>query len=294
MILEGRIIKGIGGFYYVDAARTLYECRARGLFRKQGRTPLVGDIVDIEPIQEKEGTAYLVDIHERKSCLIRPAVANADQVILIFSVMNPSPRRELIDRFLLNMEMQEIETILCISKMDLEGEEESVGRLREVYEHAGYHTMSISNKTGEGIDELQEMLKGKTTVLSGPSGVGKSSLINSITKEYRMEVGGISEKIGRGKNTTRHAEIIPINEDSFIIDTPGYSSIDIMCKEAGELQYYMREFEGTLGECRFAGCAHISEPGCAVKAAVEYGRISEERYKSYVGIYEEIKSRRRY
>ena len=123
MILEGRIIKGIGGFYYVDAARTLYECRARGLFRKQGRTPLVGDIVDIEPIQEKEGTAYLVDIHERKSCLIRPAVANADQVILIFSVMNPSPRRELIDRFLLNMEMQEIETILCISKMDLEGEE---------------------------------------------------------------------------------------------------------------------------------------------------------------------------
>jgi ribosome biogenesis GTPase len=294
MILEGRIIKGIGGFYYVDAARTLYECRARGLFRKQGRTPLVGDIVDIEPIQEKEGTAYLVDIHERKSCLVRPAVANADQVVLIFSVSNPSPRRELIDRFLVNMEMQDIETILCISKMDLEGETDAVERLRNVYEKAGYHTHAISNKTGEGIEELKDMLHGKTTVLSGPSGVGKSSLINSITQEYRMEVGGISEKIGRGKNTTRHAEIIPLDDESYIIDTPGYSSLDIMCKEAGELQHYMREFEGFIGGCRFAGCAHISEPDCSIKQAVADGQISEERYKSYAGIYEEIKSRRRY
>ena len=294
MVLEGRIIKGIGGFYYVDAASTLYECRARGLFRKQGRTPLVGDIVDIEPIQEKEGTAYLVDIHERKSCLIRPAVANADQVVLIFSVMNPSPRRELIDRFLINMEMQDIETVLCISKADLDENGDDIFELRKIYDDAGYKTLCISNKTGEGLDDIKDILRGKMTVLSGPSGDGKSSLINSITQEYRMEVGGISEKIGRGKNTTRHAEIIPINEESLIIDTPGYSSIDVMCKEEGELQHYMREFRDLLGGCRFTGCAHISEPDCVIKEAVEEGKISEKRYKSYVDLYEEIKSKRRY
>ncbi len=294
MILRGRIIKGIGGFYYVDAAGVLYECRARGLFRKQGITPLVGDMADIELISEEDRTAYLVDIADRKSELIRPAVANVDQVLVIFACTHPTPNLGLIDRYLINMELQEVETVLVISKADLVSNEAE--RLRDIYSKAGYRVIVLSNTTGEGLDEVKELLKGKMTVLSGPSGVGKSSLINNLAPHYEGETGDISKKLGKGKNTTRHTEIIEIEdmEDSFIIDTPGYSSIQLLVEEEDDIRFYMREFEDLNGKCKFGGCVHMAEPGCLVKEAVGEGRISQERYNSYTDIYNEIKDRRKW
>ena len=290
--LTGKIIKGIGGFYYVDAASALYECRARGVFRKQGITPLVGDIVDIEPTAE-EGVAFLTDIHERKSQMIRPAVANVDQVVLIFSCASPNPNPGLIDRFLINMQLQDMETVIVISKSDLVTVQELVS-LSDIYSRAGYEVITISNKTGAGIDAVRKLLSDKMTVLSGPSGVGKSSLINSLIPDSEIETGDISRKIGRGKNTTRHSEVFNIDETSYIIDTPGYSSIEVMCRDEGEVAPLMREFAPHLGSCRFTGCAHISEPDCAIKEAVEKGEISRVRYDSYVEIYESIKKRRKW
>lgn len=294
MILKGRIIKGIGGFYYVDAATPfLYECRARGVFRKKGQNILVGDMVDIEPTSEDETKAFLVGVHERKSELIRPAVANADLAVLIFSACSPDPNPGLIDRFLVNMEIQKMETVLCLSKIDLVNEDE-IEKIVSPYRDAGYHVITFSSKTQEGIDEIKDYLKGRMAVLSGPSGVGKSSLINSLLSENKMEVGGISEKIGRGRNTTRHAEVIKLMEDTFVIDTPGYSSIDVLCQEETELDMYFKEFGEFLGNCRFRGCVHIAEPDCAVRDGVQQGKITEIRYNSYKEIYESIKSRRRW
>ena len=307
MILRGRIIKGIGGFYYVDAAGVLYECRARGLFRKQGITPLVGDMADIELISEEDRTAYLVDIADRKSELIRPAVVNVDQVMVIFACAHPTPNLGLLDRYLINMELQDVETTLVISKSDLvsgisdknadeESEDNEAERIRAIYEKAGYRVIVLSNKTGEGLDEVRELLKGKMTVLSGPSGVGKSSLINNLAPHYEGETGDISKKLGKGKNTTRHTEIIEIEDmdDSFIIDTPGYSSIQLLVEEEDDVRLYMREFEDLNGKCKFGGCVHMAEPGCLVKEAVSDGRISQERYNSYTDIYSEIKDRRKW
>ena len=292
MIITGKVIKGIGGFYYVVAASALYECRARGVFRKQGITPLVGDVVDIEPT-DQEGTAFLVDIHERKSCLVRPAVANADQAVLVFAATKPDVNYGLVDRFLANMREQEMETYICITKSDLVSDEE-LNEIVSVYQEAGYRVYPISNKTGLGIEAVKEILKGKSTVLSGPSGVGKSSLIKNLIPDSKVEIGEISKKIGRGKNTTRHTEILPLDEDSFIYDTPGYSSIDILCKEESELEGLFIEFEPYLGDCRFAGCSHISEPDCKIKEAVQSGDISEKRYNSYVQIYNTLKDRRKW
>ena len=297
MILTGRIIKGIGGFYYVDAAGCLYETRARGLFRKQQITPLVGDIADIDVISEEEKTAYLVDIHERKSSLVRPAVANVDQVLVIFAVAHPKLNTGLLDRFLINMEYQEVETVLAFSKSDLVTDEE-LEETCAIYENAGYRVIRLSNKTDRGLDEVRELLNGKLTVLSGPSGVGKSSLINNIVPEYNGETGDISKKLGKGKNTTRHAEIIPVRDaakpETYIIDTPGYSSVELLLDDENEIRYYVREFEGLNEQCRFTGCVHLAEPGCAVKEKVENGEISPLRYKSYTEIFESIKSRRKW
>ncbi len=291
-MINGRIIKGIGGFYYVVAAHTLYECRARGLFRKEGRTPLVGDIVDIEPTGE-EGKAYLLDIHERSSELVRPAVANADQVLLVFSASKPAVSDGLIGRFLANMEQQDIETSLCLTKTDHLSEEE-LESIKKNYELAGYDLYPVSNKTGEGLDMVRSFLKGKKTVLSGASGVGKSSLIKSIIPDSNVEVGEISQKIGRGKNTTRHTEIIPVDETSFVYDTPGYSSIELLINDESELDFLMREFRPYLGQCRFTGCSHLNEPDCIIREKVDEGVISHIRYESYKEMYLDVKGRRRW
>ncbi|SEQ08276.1 ribosome biogenesis GTPase [Lachnospiraceae bacterium NE2001] len=301
MNLTGKIIKGIGGFYYVDAAGVLYETRARGLFRKQGITPLVGDVCTIDVISETERTAYLVDIEERSSELIRPAVANVDQALVIFACAHPVPSTGLLDRFLINMELQQMKTIIVLSKVDLlmneAGESlEELQTLCETYRKAGYQVIELSNVTGDGLDDIREAIDGKLTVLSGPSGVGKSSLINSLIPGFNAETGDISKKLRKGKNTTRHTEIIPVPDmaDTFVIDTPGYSSIELMVEDESDVKLYMREFEGLNETCRFTGCSHIAEPGCSVKEKVEEGAISQLRYESYIDMFNEVKARRKW
>lgn len=294
MVIKGKIIKGIGGFYYVDAAGVLYECRARGLFRKKSITPLVGDIADVEIISEEEKTGYVINIHERTLSLIRPAVANVDQVLVVFACVKPDFNEGLLDRFLINMEKQDVETVICISKVDI-GDDDKVRRICHIYEEAGYRVITFSNKTGEGIDEIRKLIKGRTTVMSGPSGVGKSSLINNLVPGYEAETGEISDRIGRGRNTTRHTEIIPLGDgETYIVDTPGYSSIELMVQEENDIRYYFKEFNKFNDTCRFTGCVHMAEPDCSVKSAVDMGVISPERYESYREIFDKVKSRRKW
>ena len=288
--LQGRIIKGVGGFYYIDTENGIYESKARGIFRKEGITPLVGDTCEIDIVDEKKKTGNITGILPRKSALIRPAAANADQAVMIFAIKKPELSTGLLDRFLMNMEKQELETIIVFSKTDLDDPTE----LMDIYGNAGYNVLAVSNKTKEGVDELKALLRGKISVLSGPSGVGKSSLINSLLEKEYAETGELSEKIGRGKNTTRHTELISLGEDTYIMDTPGYSSIEVMYNDAEEVSYGFREMKPYLGKCRFTGCSHVAEPDCAVKNAVEVGVISRERYDSYVRIYEAVKSVRKY
>ena len=291
MLNKGKILKGIGGFYYVAAENDkIYECKAKGVFRNVGIKPLVGDDCLISIISEDDCTGNIEAISERRSALIRPAAANADQAVMIFAIKKPELSTGLLDRFLMNMEKQNLETVIVFSKNDLD----DADRLMNIYGNAGYKVLSISNKTMEGIDKLRDILKGKISVLSGPSGVGKSSLINSLLEQEYAETGELSEKIGRGKNTTRHTELISLGEDTYIMDTPGYSSIEIMCDDADEVSYGFREMRPYLGKCRFTGCSHVAEPDCAVKKAVEDGAVSQERYESYVRIYEAVKAVRKY
>ena len=288
--MKAKIVKGIGGFYYTDTGSEVYECKARGVFRKNGITPLVGDWCEIDIVDAEKKTGNIVKILPRTSALIRPAAANADQAVMIFAVKKPVISTGLLDRFLINMEMQNLDTVIVFSKTDY-GEPEE---LENIYRAAGYRVLGISNKTGEGIDALKEVLRGKTSVLCGPSGDGKSSLINSLLGKTYAETGELSEKIGRGKNTTRHTELIRLDEDTYIMDTPGYSSIEVLCHEEDELADYFREFRPYLGECRFTGCRHVSEPDCKVKEAVAEGTVSQDRYESYKQILIDIMGKRKY
>ena len=286
--MTGKIMKGIGGFYYVYVEGAgLYECRAKGIFRNKKMKPNVGDIVDIDVISEEEKTGNLTVIHKRKNQLIRPMVANVDQALVIFAVHEPEPNFQLLNRFLIMMEKQQVPVIICFNKMDLASEEERV-RLKRDYEKSGCRVLFSSAHEGEGIPELKELLRGRTTVMAGPSGVGKSSTLNSISTEKQMETGAVSEKIKRGRHTTRHSELIYLGEDTFLMDTPGFSSLYLTGIEKEELRFYFPEFSEYENQCRFNGCSHIHEPGCAVKQALEKGKISRMRYEDYCYLYEEL------
>ena len=292
--MRGKIIKGIAGFYYVDVVESgVYECKAKGIFRKEKIKPLVGDDVEIEILDEEEKSGNITEILPRKNELIRPASANVDQALVVFAVAKPSPHFHLLDRFLVMMEIQEIPAVLCFNKEDI-GKEEEIDKLREVYESCGYPCLFISVKEKSNIDQVMELLRGKTTVIAGPSGVGKSSLINLLQPEAKMETGAVSRKIARGRHTTRHAELFPIDEDSYIMDTPGFSSLYLPEMEKEDLKYYFPEFRDYEGQCRFQGCDHIHEPGCAVKEALDNHEISSLRYEDYLGLYEELKEKRRF
>ena len=292
--MTGKIMKGIGGFYYVYVEQQgLYECRARGIFRNKKMKPNVGDVVDIDVLSEEEKTGNLVKIHKRKNQLIRPMASNVDQALVIFSVHEPEPNFHLLNRFLITMEQQEIPVIICFNKTDLSTEQQQE-QLRKDYENSGCIVVFQAAAKGEGITQVEELLRGKTTIMAGPSGVGKSSTLNCISKDRQMETGGVSEKIKRGKHTTRHSELFMIGEDSYIMDTPGFSSLYVNDFEKEELKYYFPEFEHYEGQCRFNGCDHIHEPGCAVKEAVEKGKIHAVRYEDYKELYEELKNKRRY
>ncbi len=292
--MQGKIIKGIAGFYYVNVVEFgVYECKAKGIFRKEKQKPLVGDNVEIEVLDEETMTGNITALLPRKNELIRPAVANIDQALVVFAVTRPSPHFNLLDRFLVMMERQDIPVVLCFNKEDI-AEDEQVEKLRSVYEGCGYPCVFTSALEERNIEKIKELLKGKTTVIAGPSGVGKSSLINILNPDAKMETGDISSKIERGKHTTRHSELFTISQDSYIMDTPGFSSLYVNDFEKEELKYYFPEFDPYEGTCRFLGCDHVHEPDCAVKAAVEAGEIHEIRYKDYLEMYEELKSKRRY
>ena len=292
--MQGKIIKGIAGFYYIYAEDgNIYECKAKGIFRKDNFKPLVGDNVEITVLNEEEKEGSVTSILPRRNSLIRPAVANVDQAFLIFAMENPKPNFLLLDRFLIMMKQQEIPAVICFNKKDV-GEKKEMEKLYEFYTGCGYRVVLSSTYEGEGMDEIHEILKGKTTVVAGPSGVGKSSITNCMQGEVQMETGEISKKLKRGKHTTRHSQVIPVEKNTFLVDTPGFSSLYLTDMKEEELRDYFPEFVMYEPQCRFQGCMHIHEPGCAVKKALSEGKISQQRYDNYLALYEELKEKRRY
>ncbi len=299
--MKGRIIKGVGGFYYIHLHdNRVFECKAKGVFRNQGIKPSVGDDVEIDVIDDAALQGNIVDILPRKNKLVRPAVSNVDQAVIIFALSNPEPNYNLLDRFLIMMEQQGVETIICLNKADIADSDEAA-RIKEIYEACGYKVFVTStcmpqNDTDDksGIEGLRESIKGRTTVFAGPSGVGKSSLLNVMQPDAQAKTGAVSDRIKRGKHTTRHSELMYVCEDTFIMDTPGFSSLNVEHVEPDALKEYYNEFALYSGACRFHGCLHINEPDCGVKRALCDRLISSLRYDNYRQIYEELKSKRRW
>ena len=293
---NGKITKGIAGFYYVYVpGKGMYECKAKGIFRKDNVKPLVGDDVSIQILSEEERTGNICGILPRRSSLIRPAVANIDQALVIFAIRKPDVNLNLLDRFLIQMEQQNLDTIICFNKADLEDKDGPDSRaLAEIYSRAGYQTLVVSATEDTCIDRVLQCLKGKTTTVAGPSGVGKSTLINRLQSDTQMETGSISTKIERGKHTTRHSQLIPISENTYILDTPGFSSLSVFDMEKEELEAYYTEFLPLTSGCKFTGCSHIHEPVCGVKEGLKTGQISPERYENYKLIYQELAQKRKY
>ena len=292
--MKGKIVKGIAGFYYVHVVESgVYECKAKGIFRKEKIKPLVGDNVEIDVINEAEKTGNITEILPRRNELIRPAVANIDQALIVFAVTSPKPHLNLLDRFLIMMESKSIPVTLCFYKKDLADEKEWE-TLKEIYETCGYPVVFTSAAKEENIEQIRQILEGKTTALAGPSGVGKSSLINLLDPDANMETGEISRKIERGRHTTRHSELFSIGGETYIMDTPGFGSLYVNDFEKEDLKDYFREFRAYEGSCRFQGCSHIHEPGCAVKEALSEEKIPKSRYENYLEMYRELEQKKRY
>lgn len=283
MKAEGIIVKALSGFYYVQTPEGLVECRARGRFRLDGSSPLVGDRVVCS--LDAAGKGRIDSVHERKNWFVRPAAANLDALVFVAANVNPVTDPFLIDRVSVIAEEAGCELLLCINKTDLDMGE----NLYRIFRGAGFETVQTSAETGEGIEELRAKLRGKVSAFTGNSGVGKSSLLNRLVPSLNIPTGEVSEKLGRGKHTTRHVEIYSLGEDTYIADTPGFASLDLTMTNTirkEELQYDFRDFAPYLGRCRFHDCAHLKEPNCAVTAAVRAGAIAESRYRSYVRLYD--------
>ena len=291
----GKIVKGIAGFYYVETKDArIYECKAKGIFRKTGIKPIVGDNVEIDIIDEDGRQGNLVDVLPRQNSLYRPPVANVDQAVILFAIVKPDPNYNLLDKFLIMMRQQNLPVVICFNKQDIATREEAK-ELHDAYEKCGYHVLFVSVKEERGLDELKALLKGKTSTLAGPSGVGKSSLLNKLVPDAQMETSELSKKIDRGKNTTRHSELFYVKElsdefeQTYIIDTPGFTSLELRDITTQDLMNYYPEFEPYEPECRFGGCSHIAEPDCGVKNALEWGELSRVRYDNYRIIYNDLK-----
>lgn len=294
-MINGKIIKGIGGFYYVDTEKGLYECRARGIFRKNKITPLVGDRVSISVVDKENKKGVVEEIEKRDTELVRPPIANVDKALIVFAIKNPAPNLSLLDRFIVLAEKENLEIVIVFTKVDLDADGELLEELKSIYEVSGYKVIPVSNKLKLNIDKIKEELKENTVVFAGPSGVGKSSLLNEVDKNFELKTGEVSDKIKRGKHTTRHAELLKLECGGMVADTPGFSSLTLDDIDESELKEYFIEFD-KYDECRFGSrCIHENEPSCAVKEAVENGDISKKRYESYIQLLNEIRSgKRRY
>lgn len=288
-MLKGTIIKGIGGFYYVDTEKGVYACRARGIFRKEGIKPTVGDNVEISVLDEKDKEGSLDVIQQRKTLLIRPRVANVDQAVIVFAAKSPNLNLDLLDRFLLLVEEQKLDIVICINKIDKDSIKQ-YEKVAELYRSVGYNVLCVSAEKKIGIEELKQVLQNKISVFAGPSGVGKSSLINVAFPHAKMETGEVSKKIQRGRHTTRHAELIQIGQQSYIVDSPGFTSLYLEGITTETLQYYFKEFQPYVHKCYYTGCSHTHEPDCAVKEQLNKN-ISEIRYRRYATIYEELEEK---
>ena len=293
-MIEGRIIKGIGGFYYVDTDNGLYECRARGIFRKNKITPLVGDFVKISVVDEENKKGVVEEIAERETELVRPPIANVNKALIVFAVKNPTPHLSLLDRFIVLAERENLEIVIILTKIDLD-DDNNFEKIKNIYEPCGYKVIGVSNLEKKNIDKVKEELKDNTVVFAGPSGVGKSSLLNEIDKNFKLKTGDVSDKIKRGKHTTRHAELFELEFGGMVADTPGFSSLTLDDIEDVDLKDYFIEFDN-YDDCKFGSrCIHQNEPNCAVKEAVENGEIPKERYESYIQLLNEIRQgKRRY
>lgn len=284
---NGIILKSLGGFYYVDTGSEIIECRARGLFRKQDIKPLVGDRCRIRITVEDSKVGYVEEIFERTNEIVRPPVANVEQAVIVFAVEKPNPNFRLLDKFLIQAEINNVEAIICINKMDLDADEALM--IKDLYEKAGYKVILTSKMIPESLNELKEILKDKVSVFAGPSGVGKSTMVNIIEEGLNLKTGEISKKLKRGKHTTRHAEIFRLSFGGWVVDTAGFSSLNLEGIDKYNLKDYFIEFEN-YNTCRFNGCNHYKEPDCGIKEAVENGDIRKERYNSYIELYKELLS----
>ncbi|NLK69744.1 MAG: ribosome small subunit-dependent GTPase A [Clostridiaceae bacterium] len=285
---RGLILKGVGGFYTVESSNGFYECKVRGIFRKKEITPLAGDFVNFTITDEDAKEGWIEEIETRRNFFIRPAVANVNQVAIVMTRVSPEPDFLLVDKLLIAAEQKNITPIIIINKMDLI-DEKDISEVKSIYRNTGYQIIPMSKVGKRGYEELHEKLKGCRTVFAGQSGVGKSTILNNIIDSWVMETGAVSSKIQRGRHTTRHVQLLPLDNDGYVVDTPGFSTMALEDIEYDQLRFMYPEFQGLEGNCRFNGCSHLREPGCAVKDSLKSGGISSSRYEGYQILYEELK-----
>jgi len=287
--MKGTIVKAISSFYYVEIGDKIYECRTKGSFKHKNIELAVGDKVEISVSDEANAKGMIVDSVKRKNFMQRPPIANVTQAILVFSIKSPDPNLSLIDRFMVTAQAQDVEIVICLNKIDLDTDN-MVEQIRENYRNTGYPVVPICAQTGDNIDALKQYLQGNITIVAGPSGAGKSTLINKLVENVKLKTGEVSAKIGRGRHTTRYIELLKIDKNSFIADSPGFSSINLDKVEERDLKEYFTDFHEYDVDCKFGNkCIHENEPGCMVKNAVEKKLLPEKRYQSYIQLLNEIR-----
>lgn len=292
-MVEGIIMKAIAGFYYVDIGEKIIECRARGIFKKRKISPLVGDKVSISIDAINTTKGRIEEVFKRSVELVRPPVANVTQAIIVFAIKDPNPNINLLDKLLAICEYRGVNAIICFNKIDLD-KENKYKKMENIYKLAGYNVVSTSIEISKSVEVLKDILNNEISVFAGPSGVGKSSLLNELQEGLKLKVGELSKKIARGKHTTRHSELIKLDSGGMVVDTPGFTSLDIIDIELDDLSDCFIEFRRFSDGCKFNDCKHLNEPGCNVKLAIENGEISESRYESYIYFMDKLEEHRRY